>query len=57
MACLSPAEREVDLLESQLDGADDEDEKREIRQQLREIAQYEAEREEWENRGMDEGWL
>lgn len=55
---LSAEEREVDRIEDDLANLDPRcHEARKLRQQLYEIARYQGDREEWEQRGFDEGWL
>lgn len=51
------AEREIELLERQLEETDDPKEQAAIRQDLREMERELADAERWRDQGAERGWL
>lgn len=54
---LTRAEREIDLLEQQLDETDDPKEKEAVRLEIREIQREVIEQQRWLDEGDERGWL
>jgi len=49
-------DREIDRLEQEMEYAETEEERRAIREELKDIAREAAEREQWEDEGYNRGW-
>jgi hypothetical protein len=54
---LTPAEREYDRLDEELANASTDEERKSIRESLRDIEREEGDRERWEQQGNERGWL
>jgi hypothetical protein len=54
--CTGPRERELDLLERDLEDAESEQDRKAIIREMREIERDAAEEEQWREEGRERGW-